>query len=93
MRQGCPPASGLQESFRVFFPDCIPYERLAYLHILLSVLRSLLFFISGRIMSGSQEIRDNRMNVGLFRHWITEWQSENDNKLPSEILAEAALFW
>ena len=42
-------------------------------------------------MSGSQEIRDNRMNVGLFRHWITEWQSENDNKLPSEILAEAVL--
>ena len=34
-------------------------------------------------MSGSHQIRHDRMNDGLFRHWITEW-----TKLPSQILAE-----
>ena len=38
-------------------------------------------------MSGSQQIRVDRMNPCLFRHWITEWTKQN-NKLPSQILAE-----
>ena len=37
-------------------------------------------------MSGSQQIRVDRMNPCLFRHWITEWTKQN--KLPSQILAE-----
>ena len=37
-------------------------------------------------MSGSQQIRVDRMNPCLFRHWITEWTEQN--KLPSQILAE-----
>ena len=37
-------------------------------------------------MSGSQQIRVDRMNPCLFRHWITELTKQN--KLPSQILAE-----
>ena len=38
-------------------------------------------------MSGSQQIRDDRMNLYFFEHWITEWTKQY--KLPSQILAEA----
>ena len=37
-------------------------------------------------MSGSQQIRVDRMNPCLFQHWITEWTKQN--KLPGQILAE-----
>ena len=102
MRQGCPPASGLQGSFRVFFQTVSntneffhlwpTYSVIGYLLLTFFISRPqysvigyllLTFFISGLIMSGSHQIRHDRMNDGLFRHWITEW-----TKLPSQILAE-----
>ena len=98
MRQGCPPASGLQGSFRVFFQTVSNTNEFFHLWPTYSVIGYLLltffiswpqysvigyvlltFFISGLTMSGSHQIRHDRMNDGLFRHWT---------KLPSQILAE-----